>query len=206
MTRKMGIFSLFVAACLPIMTSCATTTFDAVWTDPNYQGGKLQDVLVIGVAREQTNRRLFEDKFVVQLKSYGTNAIASYTIILSEEKLDKKAVESEIKTLGVDAVIVTRLVNMKQQEQYIPRSGKYGTRSIEDGWYGGYSRSYERTNAPGYFAVYEVARLETTIYDTQTEKQIWSSLSNTIIESSVENAVESVIKALIKSLSDNQLI
>ena len=206
MTRKMAILSLIVAACLPIMTSCATTTLDAVWSDPNYQGGKLQDVLVIGVAREQTNRRLFEDKFVAQLKSYGTNAIASYTIIPSEEKLDKKTVESEIRRLGVDAVIETRLVNVNQEKQYIPRSGRYGPLYVGDDWYGGYSRAYELANAPGYFAIYKVARLATNIYYTKTEKLIWSSLSDTIIEDSVENAIESVIKAIIKSLTDNKLI
>ena len=206
MTRKMAILSLIVAACLPIITSCATTTLDAVWSDPNYQGGKLQDVLVIGVAREQTNRRLFEDKFVAQLKSYGTNAIASYTIIPSEEKLDKKTVESEIRRLGVDAVIETRLVNVNQEKQYIPRSGRYGPLYTGDNWYGAYSRGYELANARGYFAIYKVARLATNIYYTKTEKLIWSSLSDTIIEDSVENAIGSVIKAIIKSLTDNKLI
>ena len=206
MKKKMGMLSLIVAACLPIMTSCATTTLDAVWSDPNYQGGKLQDVLVIGVARYPTNRRLFEDKFVAQLKSYGINAIASYTIIPSEEKLDKKTVDTQIKRLGIDAVIETRLVDVNQEKQYIPRSGRFGPLYTGNDWYGGYSRAYELANAPGYFAIYKVARLETNIYYTKTDKLIWSSLSDTIIQDSVENAIESVIKAIIKSLADNKLI
>lgn len=206
MKRKIGKFSIIMAAFLPIMTHCATTTLDAVWSDPNYQGGKLQDVLVIGVARVQTNRRLFEDKFVAQLKSYGTNAIASYSVIPSEEKLDKETVDTEIKRLGIDAVIETRLVNVNQEKQYIPRSGRYGPLYTGDNWYGAYSRGYELANARGYFAIYNVARLETNIYYTKTEKLIWSSLSDTIIEDSVEKAIESVIKAITKSLAEDKLI
>jgi hypothetical protein len=206
MKRKMGIFSLILAACLTIVSSCATTTLDAVWSDPNYQGGKLQDVLVIAVAKLPTNRRLFEDKFVAQLKSYGINAIASYTIIPSEEKLDKKTVDAAIKKLGIDAVIETRLVDMNQEKQYIPRSGRFGPLYTGDDWYGGYSRGYELANAPGYFAIYKVARLETNVYYTKTEKLIWSSLSDTIIQDTVENAIDSVIKAIVKSLTDNKLI
>jgi len=205
MIRKGGIFSVIVATYLMIMTSCSTTTLDSVWRDPNYQGGKLEKVFVIGVAKKQANRRLFEDKFVAQLKTYGTDAIASYTIIPSEEKLDKDTVETKIKTLGVGAVLVTRLVDIKKETDYVPTTG-YPSRSYQNDWYGGYSRRYRSVNSPGYYAQYEVVKLETTIYDTQTEKLIWSALSDTVLEDSVKVAIESVIKAIIKSLSDNQLI
>jgi hypothetical protein len=205
MRKNREIFAVVTTLLFLIIASCATTTLDSVWRDPNYQGGKLKKVLVIGVAKKQANRRLFEDKFVAQLKTYGTDAIASYTIIPSEEKLDKDTVETKIKTLGVGAVLVTRLVDIKKETDYVPTTG-YPSRSYQNDWYGGYSRRYRSVNSPGYYAQYEVVKLETTIYDTQTEKLIWSALSDTVLEDSVKVAIESVIKAIIKSLSDNQLI
>jgi hypothetical protein len=61
---------------------------------------------------------LFEDKFVEALKTYSTDAISSYTIIPSAEKLNKATVESKIETLQVDAVLVTKVVNAKQKRKY----------------------------------------------------------------------------------------
>lgn len=205
MIRKKGISELIFFFCLLMMTSCSTTALDSVWKDPHYQGGKLEKVLVIGVAKQQTNRRLFEDLFVAQLKTYGTDALASYTIIPSEEKLDKASVQSKIETLGVGAVLVTRLVDIKKERDFVPTSG-YPTSYYKNDWYRGYTRSYGSIDVPGYYAQYEVVTLETNIYDTQTEKLIWSGLSDTVLEDSVKVAIESVIKAIIKKLSDDQLI
>lgn len=205
MRRSREIFAVVTTLLFLMIASCATTTLDSVWRDPNYQGGKLKKVFVIGVAREETNRRLFEDKFVARLKTYGTDALSSYTIIPSKEKLDEATVENEIKTLRVGAVLITRLVNVKKETEYVPTT-RYTPRSYPSGWYGGYSRSYENVNSPGYGVGYEVVSLETRIYDTQTEKLIWSGLSTTVLEDSVAKAIQSVIDAIVKSLSDNQLI
>jgi hypothetical protein len=205
MRRNREIFAVVVTLLFLLIACCSTTTLDSVWRDPNYQGGKLKKVLVIGVAREETNRRLFEDKFVAQLKTYGTDAIASYTIIPSTEKLDKATVENEIKTLRLGAVLITQLVNIKKKTDYVPIAS-YPAGPYQSGWYGGYSRSYENVSAPGYNVEYEVVSLETRIYDTREEKLIWSGLSRTDLEGSVGSAIESLIKVLIKNLSDNKLI
>ncbi len=204
MKRKREIFSIISAAFLLVTTSCSVTTLDPVWKDPNYQGGKLEKVLVIGIAKNQTNRILFEDGFVAQLKAHDTDGISSYTVIPSEERLDEVKVNTKIKTLGVGAVLVTRVVNRKKEKEYVPAADpKHGRRR---GWYGQYSRGYGYATSPGYYTEYEVVNLETKIYDTKTEKLIWSGLSDTILRGSIEQEIKSVIKAIIKSLSSNQLI
>ena len=148
------------------------------------------------------NRRLFEDKFVEALKTYSTDAISSYTIIPSAEKLNKATVESKIETLQIDAILVTKLVNAKQDRKYSTvinparrPSGSGGTHATE-----------YRFVEQGTYYEYETVSLETNIYDTQTDKLIWSGWSDTILEDSVEVAIASLIKAIAKSLSDNKLI
>ena len=206
MIQKREIFGIFLIFYLLLMTFCASTTLDYVWKDPNYQGGKFNKVLIIGVAKEQANRILFESKFVAELKIYGTDAISSYTIIPSAENLNKATVESKIETLQVDAVLVTQLVNAKQERTYstvINRSGRSPGRS---GWDANYSEGFVKDQGQGSYYQYEVVSLETNIYDTQTHKLIWSGWSDTDLEDSVEVAIASLIKAITKSLSNNQLI
>lgn len=202
MTKKGGIFSIILAFCLLFMTFCARTTLDSVWMDPHYQGGKFKKVLVVGVAKNQTNRRLFENNFVAELKKYGTDAISSYTIISSAEQLNKATVKSKIETLQVDAVLVTKVVNTKQNRQYSTVTNP--SRSPR-GSGGTYSTDYEFLEQATSYE-YKVVGLETNIYDTQTDKLIWSGWSNTVLEDSVEVAIVSLIQVITKSLSDNQLL
>ena len=196
--------SLILAAYLSASTSCATTTLDSVWKDPNYQG-KLDNVLVIGIARQENNRRLFEDRLVEQFKMSGKVAIASYTIIPSSEKIDKETVEKEIETLAVNAVIVTKVVDVKQKTSNVSAS-PYPARLYNERWYSGYSRNYGDVYSPRSSYQYTSVGLEINIYDLQTDKLIWSAWSDTIVDVSVQASIESLIKAIIKQLSDDNLL
>ena len=150
MTENRGILSIILAFCLLLTAFCSTTTMEYVWKDPNYQGGKLNKVLIIGVAREQANRILFENQFVEALQTHGTDAIASYTIIPSTENLDKATVESKIKTLAVEAVLVTKLVNVKKDRTpaRITDSSSTQPRLRRGGWVD-YSTHYELAQEQG---------------------------------------------------------
>jgi hypothetical protein len=204
MAIKRRICSIIFVFSLLITTSCARTTLDSVWVDPHYQGGKFKKVLVVGVAGKQTNRRLFEDKFVRELNTYGTDAISSYTIIPSAEKLNKGSVHGPLAPVVLGVVLVTKVVNLKEERTY--SRGSYPLR-YQRGWHGEYSRGYnEYTQGRGSYYEYKVVSLETNIYDAQTDKLIWSGWSDTVLEDSVESAIVSLIKVITKSLSDNQLI
>jgi len=200
MEKNRGILSVAAAACLLVLTSCAATTMSAVWKDPNYQGGKLKKVLVVGVAKDDVIRRLFEDEFTSRLKAHGTDAYPSYSLIASTEMLDENTVNAKIENLGMDALLVTRLVNKKKETVYTP-----GT-VYRDSWYGYYSRGYGYAASPGYYTEYEVISLSTNIYETQTGKMIWSGLSDTVTGGSVETDIKELIDVITKSLSSDQLI
>jgi len=199
MRRNWTVFSILAAVCWLLTVSCATTTLNAVWKDPNYQGGKLEKVLVVGVSKSPTQRRLFEDAFVAQLRARGTDAAASYTIIPTEEMADKAAVESQIKTMEVDTILVTKFVEKKKEKVY-SSPAPYPPTYYYRGWYDYYSRSYDNEYE------YEVASLETNLYETETGKLIWSAFSDTYAGTTSEQEIKSFVEVIIKSLSDNQLI
>ena len=113
MTKRLILFFLLAVVALPIIASCSLTSPNAVWKDPNYHGGKLNDFLIIGVSRNEINRRLFEDKFTASLKALGIKAVPSYNILPTEDLLNEENAKSKTKGLGYDAVLVTRLVDQK---------------------------------------------------------------------------------------------
>ena len=201
MKRKWGVLRITVAVCLLLVVSCSATTMSAVWKDPNYQGGKLKKVLVVGVAKDEVIRRLFEDEFSARLKAHGTDAYPSYSILASTEMLAEDPVNAKIENLDLDAVLVTRFVNRKKETVYTP-----GTRYYSGGWYNWYSTGYGYVTSPGYYSEYEVISLSTNIYHSQTGEMIWSGLSDTVTGGSAETEIRDLIDAIVRSLTENGLI
>jgi len=212
--QKKGIFIRVTAAvCLIFAASCSLTNLNAVWKDPQYQGGKLKNVLVVGGSTNQVIRRIFEDEFTARLKTHGTNAIPSYNIFPSEKTLEKDTIDAKSQELGIDSLLIARVVDTKTKRELTPtRYSNYYRGTYFYNWPNRYSRFYSgpyprRYEDEGsYFSEYEVVNIETNLYDTQTGELIWSGLSNTIVGGSSELEVSSIIEVIMKSLSENQLI
>ena len=213
MRKKGNLISATVAFCLLVAASCSLTNLNAVWKDPQYQGGKLKNVLVIGGSTNQVVRRIFEDEFTARFKSRGTNAIPSYTIFPSEKTLDKDTIESKSRDLGIDAMLIARVVDTKTKRELTPAPSNFYYRDTYFyDWPNRYSRFYAGPFSAGpynnrlYYSEYEVVNIETTIYDTQTGKLIWSALSYTVLGGSTALEVSSVAEVIMKNLTENQLI
>lgn len=213
MLKKGNLINAAAAFCLLIAASCSLTNLNAVWKDPQYQGGKLKNVLVICESTNQVVRRIFEDEFTARFKSRGINAIPSYTIFPSEKTLDKDTIESESRELGVDAMLIARVADRKKKQELPPAPSRYYYRDVYFyDWPNRYSRFYSSSFTGTYYndrvlySEYEVVHLETTLYETQTGKLIWSALSETVVGGSTELEVSSVVKMIMNNLAENQLI
>ena len=213
MRKKGKLISATAAFCLLVAASCSLTNLNAVWKDPQYQGGKLKNVLVVGGSTNQIVRRIFEDEFTARLKSRGTNAIPSYTIFPSEKTLAKETIESKSRDLGIDAMLIARVVDTKTKRELTPAPSNYYYRNTYFyDWPNRHSR-FSSGSFPGryyndrsYYSEYEVVNIETTIYDTQSGKLIWSALSDTVLGGSSQLEVSSVVEVIMKNLTENQLI
>ena len=213
MKKKGKLISVSAAICLSVVASCSLTNLNAVWMDPQYQGGKLKNVLVIGGSTNQVVRRIFEDEFTARLKTRGTNAIPSYSIFPSENTLDKDTIESKSRDLGIDSMLITKVVDTKTKREITPAPyNVYYRDTYFYNWPNRSSRFYSGNN-PGryhndrrYYSEYEVVNLETNIYETQTGKLIWSALSDTVVGGSNELEISSIVEVIMKNLSENQLI
>ena len=204
-----GFFRCVVIAipvCL-LFISCAATKLTHVWTDEAYRGAPFSNVLVIGVSDQERVRRSFEDKFVKQLKEIGIEAVASAAVIPSDKKLEKKAIASAVERSGVDAVLVTHLLGVDKKETYHPPSTYYHPAPYYyGGYYGYYGNVYSYVHSPAYYTSHVLVRLETNLYEVDTEKLIWSGKSETWDPKSKTEVIDSVIKVVIKNLQKDKLL
>ncbi len=79
---KNSVIPLIVVAFVGmLLNACASTKLTQTWVDKSSKGKTVSNVLVIGIANEESNRRLFESTFVQKLKAVGVEAVSSADVI-----------------------------------------------------------------------------------------------------------------------------
>ena len=77
-----GAFLLLTVLVALIITSCATTRLDSQWVSPDFAGRKLTGkLLVVGISRDDTVRRLYEDEMSAQLALHKIDTVKSHELI-----------------------------------------------------------------------------------------------------------------------------
>lgn len=192
--------------CLAFLAQCAQTRLSEAWVDSSYTGGPLESVLVIGLSDNVRRRGLFEEELASRFQSRGVAAVASIGVAPDKEDLEKAAVRKKVQELGIKAVIVTRVLGVDKEKYYVPGEVYVPPHGYYRGFYGYYGRAYGYAYTPGYWAEYEIVRLETNLYDVATEKLIWSAASETVDPQSVETVVQSLSEQIVDDLTKRGLI
>ena len=192
----------FFFGCAATLFSCGGTELTRTHVDPAFKGKGFSNILVIAVTNQKETRRLFEQEFVAQLTSAGVLASASMDAIPmpSDLKIEKRAIRDVVNRLGNDAVIVTHMVGKEEKDIYT-RSSYEGL-----GFYSNYGRIYDYAHDPGYASTRTTVRLETNLYDVETEKLIWTGQSKTWNADSRTEIIHEVIEAVIRNLQQKNLI
>ena len=196
-----------------LLASCANTKISQSWVEPDNKRS-YNDLLIIGIAESEQNRRAYESHFVEELRARNIESEASYKLIKSNEKIDRGTVSKAIKGMDIDGVIITHLVAVDEETIYRPTtgymySGGYGV-GYGGGYYGGmysyYPHVYGYVNNPGYYTTHETYTIETNLYDAESEELVWSARSRTFSPESVQEVIVDLTKLLISDLEEKNLI
>ena len=187
--------------------SCARTKLSRTWIDPKYSGSQYDNLLVIGAAEDDNIRRTFEKKFVEKLEAAGIKAVESSSVMSKDQKIDKETILAVVEKTGVDGVLLTYLVAVKEKDVTSP-SVDY---SPVDDYRGGttpnlYSAPEYRSSGTQYYSTRVKVRLETNLYDAKTEQKVWSARSATLNPKSTTALIDSVIEVFTRDLKKNKLI
>ncbi len=201
MNQSTALRSIAITITIFLLGACASTSKPiGEWRDGGFTG-RINNILIIGVTSRSTRRRFFEDEFVKGLATVGVQAIPSYRLIESSMQLNRSIVERAIKGQNLGAVLVTRLVGVKDEAVYKPPANY----DDERGYMGYYDHAWKETST-GYYSQYQVFTLETTLYDTVSGKLIWSMQSEAMEASQPRNIIQDQMALVIETLAKQELI
>jgi hypothetical protein len=207
MQTKFNLRIFLILISLLMIISCAPTKFASQWNNDSYTGGHLKKVLVVGLSKNLYNRKLFEDVFTEKFKKKGTDAVPSYSVILTFKDLNKDTVLNQAEKLGVDTILVTQLLGVKEEYiHYEPLDyNPYKGTSAFSRHFAGSSK-YAYANKSVTYTKMESVRLQTNLYQKETEELLWTSVTETFHPESVKEVIDSLSKAVMGSLRTNKLV
>lgn len=175
-----------------MLFSCSSTHIVNSWKDPDthVSSGEWKKILVVGLLKDEANRRIVEDEMATLLKGRGVQSYAYFKNTVEHEKLAE-----QLKNDGFDAAITMRLVDVDKEVTYTP-----GTISSYPVYYrtlsGYYIQSWEYYTTPGRHQSTTSYSVETNVYLTGPNKLVWSGLTETVEPTKVENMISEIANAV----------
>jgi len=190
-------FLLVVLALL----GCASTSLQSAWYDTSYSGGPFRKILVVGVGATIADRRVFEDIFAQQLTAAGTQGIPGYQFLPDAARQNEPGWDQGVASSGCDGLLLVRVIGVDTKTQV-------STMMVPGPIYFG---PYGRPWGPQMVAVpevtqYDVANVETNLFDVKTKRVVWAGTTQTFNPTTVAKEAPGFAKLIIGQLAARGLI
>ena len=146
---------LVIAAAFLVVTLAAGKSSKLVMSrkNPAYTGAKkFHRVLALGLSDKTVIRADFEDKLAAELGAPEIEAIPGNAILLRPEGtyFDLDYLKTQIREHGIDAIVVSRLINVEITATYVPGVPYTPPFPYYNSFYGYYGAVYPAVYSPGY--------------------------------------------------------
>ncbi len=179
-----------------LLPGCGVTSLASSWQSPDFHGKQLNDVLVIAMTEDVTNRILFERGFVSELSAKGIRATASYDVIGSDMPT-KESVKQYLATSNIHYAVMTRYDGTETTESYVPGSVIF----YYSGFWGGYE-SGEVISRAAFVDSTGDAVMTTEIYAVPSGKPLWVGRSKSFDLDSVSSDAGDLAKTIISNINN----
>jgi hypothetical protein len=180
------------------IAGCSTVSVTNQWRDPQFAGPPATNFVVVGIARNEATRRVFEDTFVADLRRAGVQAQPAYTQIEAGEN-GKVKLTDLVRASGADAVLTTRVQRVQQKLNVSP-GYYYGGYGGFYGWYGGAWASAPTVSQ------YEVVTLETNVWDPKSGTLIWAATTERVASPDIPKVTTQLAEALIPRMKADHIL
>ena len=169
------------------------------WSNPAYTGTKkFHRVLALGLSDKTVVRADFEDELASQLRAPELEAIPGNAILLRPEgtHFDLDYLKTQIREHGIDAIVVSRLINVEITAKYVPGAPYMPPYPYYNTFYGYYGTVYPVVYSPGYLKEEKKVRIETNLYAiSSTEGElVWTCITDTFNPSTKKKTIEQLVK------------
>jgi hypothetical protein len=190
--------STTLAIVASMLAACASTSLRDSWADPGFTGGPFRKVMVLGISDNPTTRRVFEDSFAAKLAATGVEAIRSYELLPQTGMIPKEDFDAAARRSGADGLLVVH-VNRVDTRMQVTNVSVPVTGAGFYGFYRGWATVPQVTQ-------YNLATVETNLFDVKSDRLVWSGITETVNPTSVAAETPGFADVIIKALTARGLL
>jgi hypothetical protein len=197
---------LLLCASVALLAACASTSLEGSWSNPALPREPISGpVLVVGVARDDIVRRVYEDGMVAQLAARGIKAMPSYSLVAGP--LGPKAhdeVLAAARKAGARQLLSTAVIGQDREQVVTQDPGPFIGMGGYGRWYGAYwGMSFPVRTEVRSYAVYTA---QTSLVDVAGEQLRWTARTRTADPRDVTRETQAFVDVIVKSMTDAKLL
>ncbi len=200
---KLRIMTAFLAL---TVAGCTATTIQSTWSDPTFTREPFERIAVVALFDTAAESRTFEESATRELEGRGVDAVAAYSILGDDRMREQDELRAELAEADVDAILIHRLIAVDERNVYrnptpylrVPNGIMWGDPYY---WYyyppwqyyWNWRSTWDVTRSPGYWEPLAYVVVESSLYDAQTDRIVWTAKSETIDGAQFEALAESIV-------------
>lgn len=176
------------------------------WQDPAYTGDPMKRIFVIGVTRDGTVRRVFEDAFCAQLRARAVECVQSYTLVPEDGLAPRDRYEQAMREARVHSVFLARVLRVEKRTEVVPTGPV-----MFGGAYGYYGRAWGGPLYMGYAAPptvfqYDEAFAESRLFSVKSDQPVWTAQREIFAPSNPQRDSADFVRTMIEALAARKLL
>lgn len=197
---------LFVVVGIAALAGCTNTNLVDVWKDPSAVPTPMHSMLVIAAQRNATERRLWEDAIVAQLRDNGVEAVPSYSIAP-----DQAPSQSEMASILHDrdldgSLIITPLV-ASRETHWVPGFTTVEPRVYYNPWTRTNTIVDRAVHRRGYRVVDHYAREQITLWSPDDGgRMVLAGTTETLNPTSGDDLRQDLARAIVPGMEKEGFI
>jgi hypothetical protein len=188
---------------LLILFSCSPSTqLSNLYVDDAYKGMQFKKVLVVGMAKEEWKRKVYENEFRTQLMKHNVEVLTAWQELPKGETISKEIFNKYFSDKNIDAVFVVMAGGSITEKTMT----KGGSANVYVGFYGFYVSSASYYYSPTTTSEETVVYMNTNIYETSKGTLIWSAKSHSYEPQNTGQVIKTVSLNIVSELSQQGYI
>jgi len=183
-----------------IIFSCSQSSqFTNLYVDDAYKGMQFKKVLVVGMAKEDWKKKVYENEFRSQLIKHNVEVLTAWQELPKGETISKETFYKYFSDKNIDAVFVVMAAGSKTETTMT----KGGSANVYAGFYGFYVSSASYYYSPVTTSEESVVYMQTNIYETTDGTLIWSVKSQSFEPQNTGDVIKTVSYNVVSKLASD---
>ena len=188
---------LFPFLILIIFSCSPSSQFTNLYVNEAFKGMQFKKVLVVGMAKEEWKRKVYENEFRTQLMKHNIEVLTAWQELPKGETISKETFYKYFSNKNIDAVFVVMAAGTITEQTMTGG----GASNVYVGFYGFYVSTASYYYSPEVSSEETVVHMQTNIYETTDGTLIWSVKSQSFEPQNTGDVIKTVSYNVVSELS-----